>query len=118
METKKSKIVSIGQPAASKIPGTNYSFIKLENGDSGAVFFKTPEFEKKAGEEIEYNLIEKDGRKSIRLASKNNFQGKGYQRTNNKVEALKMAVEAFCAGRIDEKRIKPMAKFLESILSE
>lgn len=118
MEIKKSKLISVTAPQASRNPGTNYSFLKFENGDKGAIFFKTPTFKYKEGDIMEYIIEEKDGNKKVRMAAEQRRNGFVPRQTNNRLEALKMAIEAYTAGRIDEKRIKPMAKFLENILEE
>lgn len=118
METKKSKLISITNPTPSRNPGTNYSFLKFENGDKGAVFFKTPALKYKEGEVVEYNIEDKDGNKRITFPSTERRSGFVPRKTDNRLEALKLAVEAYAAGRIDEKRIKPMAKYLQRILEE
>ena len=118
METKKSKIVSVSLPTESKKPGTFYSFVKVENGDSGAVFFTTTEFKYKIGEEIEYLLEESNGRKRLKMATEIKSKQQWTKKTNNKLEALKLAISSFNAGKIEKKNIKPMANYLEKILSE
>jgi len=118
METKTSKIVSISNPTPSKVVGTNYSFVKFESGDNGAVFFKSEKFAHSVGETITYEIESKDGRTRIQLPNKNGYKPGGYSRPNNRLEALKLAVMSFNAGKIEKSGIKPMAKYLEEILSE
>ena len=112
---KTSKIISVSQPTASKNPGTSYSFLRFENEDKGVFFFKG-EIAKKVGDIMEYEIVGEEGRKQIK-EKRAAFNGQPRFFTNNKVEALKLAVSAFNAGKIDEKRIKSMASYLEEILA-
>ncbi len=116
----KSKITRLSKPTASKMQGTNYSFIELENNDKGAVFFKTAEFSKKVGEEIEYELKGEEGRRQIKLLGESkSFGGNNYQpKINNRLEALKLAVDLFIAGKCEKTKIRETTKYFETILSE
>ena len=112
---KTSKIIRISEPTASKNPGTSYTFIKFENEDKGVFFFKN-QLTKKIGDTMEYDLVGEEGRRQIKEKTSYSGQAKFYS-SSNKIEALKMAVSAFNAGKITEKRIKGMAIYLESILT-
>ena len=120
METKKTTIAHISEPTASKNPGTSYVFVRLDSGERACYFYKGI-LDIKTGQNIEYTLDGEPGRLRLKLSSDkpkwtggNNYQPK----IDNKVEALKMAVSAFNSGKITEERIKPMAKYLLTILSE
>ncbi len=120
MENKKSKIAHISEPTASKNPGTSYVFVKLETGERAAYFFRG-NLELKTGQEIEYTITGEPGRLKLNIASDrpkwsggNNYQPK----TNNRLEALKLTIEMYVAGKCPKDKIRETTKYLEGILSE
>ena len=126
MENKTSKIESIKNSQASKVPGKWFTFIKLEDGTDACFFFSTEVCPLKKGDIIEYTTEGEFNKKRIKLVQKLEQEAtknvpesiKMTSTMDYKVESLKMAVSAFNSGKIEKEKIKDMAKYLLTILSK
>lgn len=124
MENKKSKVVSVKPSVASKVAGKWFTYVKLEDGTDCSFWFSGSECPLKKGDTIEYQLEGEVGKQRIKLINTiETIQEvvKAFvpaSSSNLKIEALKMAISSFNAGKIAEDRIRPMTKHLFDILSE
>lgn len=115
-QTRKGTLESISEPKLTRSHNKFFYIIKFkEFPENGCYFLESDKIDIEVGKQ--YTFTTKVDEKGTIF---NIFKPKAKveARVNNKLEALKLAVSSFNAGKIEKNKISGMAKYLEEYLNE